>query len=552
MLSRVFHHYFIFWLALCIVGVNFFSWGILNLLDYIFVPYQPLDLSLPFMQNAILLVNNIVWSSLASRWIFFSILILAGYCGYRIACDLVSYAFHTRSSITESLAIVFFMMNPFLYERMMTQPTIALGIILLAWGVYFLLRPLMLEKSHDVRGKAYFLNFVWVGVTMGLSWSIFYHASYMIGVIFLLSVLFFVRSKKMMLGMILAISIILLLNMNWIVAQFFLPDTWPLDTIQAFSRENFVAFMTRSLAPLSVTFTNILLYGFWGEIRHFALPSSLSPYWYVWGSMILLIPCISWAWHVFSKRATATKEVNTSRLVLFFLSLGLIALIFWLGIATPWTQGINEWAYVNLPFFSGYREPQKWIGLLMIAEWYIFILSVATLVQRIRDRFFQYLFFWFTLFCLFLWSPGMLFSFRWQLTTMEYPKSFSLLRASLWDDRGLKKMLLLPWHSYMGCDWTAGRVISNPLPYFFRPIETVSADNIEMWNLYSNSSHPESKTIEAFLGDKGKSREKFFQIGFTHILVARNCATKDEFLWIGSLCRKTREEREYMLYVCRS
>ncbi len=33
---------------------------------------------------------------------------------------------------------IFFLVNPFAYERMMVQPTIYLGIILLGWLIYFL------------------------------------------------------------------------------------------------------------------------------------------------------------------------------------------------------------------------------------------------------------------------------------------------------------------------------------------------------------------------------------------------------------------------------
>jgi hypothetical protein len=44
-----------------------------------------------------------------------------------------------HKSILEVLGGTFFLMNPFAYERMMVQPTIYLGTVLLGYVVYFLL-----------------------------------------------------------------------------------------------------------------------------------------------------------------------------------------------------------------------------------------------------------------------------------------------------------------------------------------------------------------------------------------------------------------------------
>jgi hypothetical protein len=45
-----------------------------------------------------------------------------------------------------------------------------------------------------------------------------------------------------------------------------------------------------------------------------------------------------------------------------------VSLILGIGIASPVTAPIIGLAYEYLPLFSGYREPQKWIGLLMLVE----------------------------------------------------------------------------------------------------------------------------------------------------------------------------------------
>jgi len=150
-----------------------------------------------------------------------------------------------------------------------------------------------------------------------------------------------------------------------------------------------------------------------------------------------------------------------------------------------------------------------------------------------------------------LWSPGMLFGFRGQLSTMRYPESFSTVRAELLMSAPESRTLILPWHSYMGCDWTNKRVIANPMASFFSPLSAVSADNIEMGPaLYSNSLNPESKIIEDFLSSSGHLIDPVLAQGFTHIFVLRNCANLEEFSWLRDVCQLRDEKPEYFLYDC--
>lgn len=56
---------------------------------------------------------------------------------------------------------------------------------------------------------------------------------------------------------------------------------------------------------------------------------------------------------------------------------------------------------------------------------------------------------------LIFWSPGMIYGFRGQLTTMHYPESFETLRQEMLQNIPKSKTLILPWHSYMACEWTS-------------------------------------------------------------------------------------------------
>jgi hypothetical protein len=261
----------------------------------------------------------------------------------------------------------------------------------------------------------------------------------------------------------------------------------------------------------------------------------MSPYWYIWGCIILGVGLLGW-WKMLS-----TKKEISLRLGLMLGIISVVAFIFGLGISTPWSRPIIEWAYEYLPLFRGYRETQKWIGLFMILEGISFIIGSAVLLRWFRDRFFSFLAFFLILLSIFLWSPGMIFGFRGQLITMNYQESFSLLRTSLLEMNPQAKILLLPWHSYMACSWTNARIIANPLPTFFSPLRMIGADNIEARSvLYSNSTNPESRAIETFLSASGHIFTPLSERGFTHILITKDCGMKQDFAWMDEIpeCNK--------------
>lgn len=153
-------------------------------------------------------------------------------------------------SILEVLGGVFFLINPFAYERMMVQPTIYLGTLLLGYVVYFLVL-----SSHRWR---YILS----GIFGGWALIMMPHASYMLMLIVGLYVVFFTRTKRDILGVVCMMGVTILLNLNWLIAPLFGVSN-SASSIASFSSANLEAFRTQALAPLDVWGTNILLYGFW-------------------------------------------------------------------------------------------------------------------------------------------------------------------------------------------------------------------------------------------------------------------------------------------------
>lgn len=524
----------IFCLACLIMWPSLFDGGILNLLDYWFIPRQPLDFSLSIGQIVMHITEYAVGPVIASKFFYFGILVLSWFLWLffaRLIQDFTSFS----SKWVEILGIVFFMMNPFAYERMMTQPTVYLGIILIGWWIYFLIS----KKIPSPR------NHIIVWLCMGLALANFPHASYMVAIVYFLYLAFFVRSKKHFLYLFLGWCIFLLLNLNWLLAPFY---GWKdvAGTIGDFGTTNLDAFLTRAIAPITITLTNILLYGFWWETSHFVLPWVLSPYWFIAWAFVWLIILSSFILWVRTQKIRKTTY--------FLLIIWIISLIFGLGIATPWTRPIMEWAYDYLPFFRGYREPQKWIGLLMIVEGIFFLGWTSYLLKKIQDIYVRGIMGFLILIMLIFWSPGMIYWFRGQLTTMHYPESFETLRQEMLQNIPKSKTLILPWHSYMACEWTSWRILHNSLDTFFLPLSMTRAHNIEMrsW-LYSNPKDLQNAMIEQYLsGEWVIGFDSLKTFGYSHILVLKNCAEMNTFDWIdsGNPCDRSKEMNEFTLYDC--
>lgn len=109
----------------------------------------------------------------------------------------------------------------------------------------------------------------------------------MIALVFLVFLIFFARKKSDFLGMIVSGVIAIFLNLNWILAPFFGVSN-STSYISTFNVANFEAFATQALAPVNVWFTNIFLYGFWGEkfANHYANVHFLSALWFIAGALI--------------------------------------------------------------------------------------------------------------------------------------------------------------------------------------------------------------------------------------------------------------------------
>jgi hypothetical protein len=445
---------------------------------------------------------------LGSKLVFLTILLSAGYLSILLARYFAKK--HQieqwwKIHLLELLAMIFFLTNPFSYERMMTQPLIYAWVIALGYGLYF----------HIFRER-----YIAAGFAYAFSLTLFPHASYMILFILIIWMIFF--RSKLKWGNLARITLpIVLLNLNWIVVTLIYVPVFT-DNISNFGWDNLLAFATQAIAPLDVFFTNLLLYGFWWEQyhNHFAHVSIMSPYWYVAGFLIFALTIFG--------GVVLLKILRKKNEFFFFISLLIISLIFTVGASNQFTDLIREWLSRILPYWDGYREPQKWTGMILLVEAIFFVCAFAYILKNYTHNLRS----WGALvvivgMLLYIWSPGVYISYRNQMRTSVYPKEFYTAREVLRNEE-VKKVLLLPWYSYIGCWWISRPSVANPSIPFFREFPLVVSERIDAGKVLEKNTftRKESSNVEKFIETYDVNLLK--DSGISHILFLKYCYKSDE------------------------
>ena len=382
------------------------------------------------------------------------------------------------------------------------------------------------------------------GIAYAIALSIFPHASYMIlitGILFFFFTKWEISRYRACAMMFLPI---LLLNMNWLSSF----SLWKItNTVHSFSWENFLAFSTQALPPLDIFSTNILLYWFWWEKydNHFAIINDISPYWFVAGILIFIV-VIFWYWILWKKWLR--------QIVRLFVILWLLSLIFAIGRWSEYTSHIEQFLIEYIPYWQGYREPQKWTGILFLVESVGFLSATAFFLKKWWNDTYSR---WSILFCtfivLYIWSPWVLFSYRWQMQTSKVPSDYYEVRNMLLEKSDTSSILILPWHGYIWCEWISRPTISNPAKEIFSTLPILLSDTVEVWEFLNDKKQESDSEVVWF--------EKIFphdisldiQNNIGYIVTLNDCSWYDQIQnsiheWENWILSKLYESQSINLY----
>ena len=235
------------------------------------------------------------------------------------------------------------------------------------------------------------------------------------------------------------------------------------------------------------------LYGFWreeftGAIERVPLLA------------LLLIPILALALNG-AIRTLATPEhrrAGTTLIVAAILGLFLAA-----GTSFPPTAGAFRWLYDHVPLFHIYREPQKFLALVVLAYAVFGAIGLQDVLSR--RRFHARAWEWgasaLAIGVVVAYGYTMLFGLWGQVQLSQYPSDWE--RADqMMAAAGPGRVLVLPWHLYAVWSFSDDRIVANPAPSYFSR-EVISGDNVGFARLPTQSVDPFSAWVQDILAHRG-------------------------------------------------
>ena len=442
-------HYIVFASLAILILWNMLLPGYIFALDRIPKPHMeahPESSGAPFY--ALLALANIVMPSwLIQKILLFLVLFLSFTTMYALI--------PTKCTTPKYFGALLYTINPFVYERFLAGHIN----LLLAYSITPLAVIYILKFAKDPSKK----NTIFTALIIALTGILNLHNLFLTLLIFAVIIAAKARKSHIM-PVIKVIAILLLLNSFWLLQP---QATSKIDTI---TQDDIGAFRSTRVMDFNTAFSLAGMHGFW---RSSAQPPAY------WPVVFIIILFLSVQGYVRTKNHA-------------FALLWVISLIIAAGITTEYTKPLYLFLYENIFFFKGFREPQKFIGVVALVYAYL----AAAGMERIKNRFVPLI----LLIIPFIYTPAMFFGFSGALPAQDYPGDYYETDEYLNTDTGDFMTLILPWHLYMDYSWNKNadkRLANTAQSFFTKPV--ISGDNMEVGGIYSSSNNPRSKYIESML-----------------------------------------------------
>ncbi len=507
-------------LAFLILG-PLFAPGYVLTTDMVFTPKIPMPEAIgnSYLIGSLLhFLNYLVPSQIIQKILLFLVIFLAGEGMHRLA--------PAKSKWAKYFAGIFYIFNPFVYSRFLYGHLF----LLLA----FALAPWFAKIVFAFFQKMNFRNALKVGSFFALFGFVAIHSVYFIFLFFAACFLFHIfrnrNNKKEILKtfkLSFLAGLIFFIFSSWWLAPAILGKSQTSQFIAGqINGRHFEEFKTDAGGKYGVVLNTAAMYGFWGDREgRYIAQKEFAPHWLAIYILILLIAfwgalANSTFWK--KKKTPEAGEAEEEKRELYIgpmIIAGAVSLALAVGIACDGFAPLVKFLNNHLPLYKGYREPQKWAGLLILTYAYLGSLGADDLAARLqklaasaRSKFCRKLsLFVFPAFFLLIpiaYSPGLFWGFHGQLKAVDYPASWYEANDLLNSDKDDFRVLFLPWRQYIELDF-AGKIIANPAPAFFdKPV--IAGDNMEMHDIYTQSVRPESKYIE---GEILANRENIKNLG---------------------------------------
>jgi hypothetical protein len=476
--------------------------GYVLTLDMVFTPHTPwpAEFTTTYPLDVLLwLLSQLLPGDVVQKIVLFAILLLSGVGMHLFVREITSHKSKERLlEFAAYFAGLFYMINPFIYARLMAgQWLVLLGYALLPFLVRALLR-LLYQPSLSATGWV----IVWTFAIMTVS----VHFS---GVVLVLYALFLIVAAvkywkkrgelwRFTRHLLVASLAVVGLSSYWIIPAMLGHGVGEVATRA--DETQFSAFATHS-GPLGQVGEVLRLQGFWAEVRElFVLPQNVMP---LWGVLMLLV----WVFVVVG--AVQLWRTNRPVAILTISSIVMGTVL----AASP----VMQWLSQIVPLLGGYREPHKFTVLVVFGFSVLAAYGTLAFVRRRKHRK------EWAVACLalpLLITPIMFWGAGGQLRPVDYPQEWYALNEQLKNKKEGGKTLFLPWHMYAPYSFSAGRIIANPAEKFFE-VPVIVSDDPEFANIAPNMHDPVHKQLADLVQNPHNVLRQLQDLHISHIVLAK-------------------------------
>lgn len=509
--------YLLIYVLITLIILNTLMSGYILTLDMVFTPdfkisnnfyglQESISSNIPFLL-ILKFFTLLIPTWIIQKLILFFILFLSGISAYKL-CP-------AKNKTGKLFAGLIYMINPFVYIRFMAGHYL----LLLAYAItpFAIISIIKFFDKYSI--KQTIKTTLWITLIGILN----IHTLFLVLFVFLIFLIYNLiknrtETKSIVKSVILIIIFFLVLNTYWLLPL----ATADSNKLQQITEQDLALFSTKPSLNLNVLTNTAAMYGFWRG--GYILPKNIIPIWLFYTLFFLIL-------YLTVHGYITTKNKNKN----IFLIVGITSLILAVGITSNLFSKIFEFLFQNLFFFKGFREPHKFIALLVLVYSYLGGLGVANLKENTK-KMLSLLIIILTISLPIIYTITMFNGFWGQLESVDYPQDWYEVNNYLNQDKDDFNILFLPWHMYIDFTWIPNKDkrISNPAMNFFdKPV--IQGDNIEAGNIYSQSTNPISKYIEFLLkngDDITNLGNKLTLINVKYVILTKEVDYKNyEFLY---------------------
>lgn len=461
--------------------------------------------------NGGLLLSTLL-SFVLPTWVTHKILLI----GIIVSTGLsMHYTLPVKQKWPKYLAGFFYIVNPFFYTRLIIGHNYLLvGYALLPIAIWALNRASNKQPIKPIHeGEKNVFKYIWERIDMGLLITFFLimnisiHTAY----IFLVLAAIFLgtrillrikqsiqkpenetKAKNWKEGI--GIILISLIGATLLNGYQFLPGSGIDKALSNFDWErDFVSYSTASDETYG-TIVNVLgLYGYYAENQYFGYdtlwPKFILPYWPIFPVTVLILS-------IFGAINLIRKKRKTTIMVTLMVALPLATLLA-AGLSSELSKPVFIFFYNSIPYFTGFRDSQKWTMVLAFTYAYLGTIGLQCLIKTLRKStkimvisaaFTGVTLYTFTLF----------FAFNQQLKTYWYPPEWEKLKTMIERDTG-SEVVSLPWQIYSPYTFTNGHLLGEAPKKYLYPLKVWSSNSTAMDFPLADTQDQTAKNIQDML-----------------------------------------------------